>query len=141
MLSSRKLTLSFVGTFLIGAAAGALLMWDLTDTQLARFMNKTNDSETMQSRINQRYAKDYQLTPEQQAKIAPLVNEMSQHLTQVRRQFAVDILGTLDDYHQKIGQQMTPDQRAAYDKSNAARKQRLSALLLIDPTAASAGQK
>jgi hypothetical protein len=141
MLLTRKITVAFVAIFLIGAAVGALIMWDVTDTQLSMFMKKTTDPGSMAVRLNAKYAKEYQLTPDEQARIAPLTQEMAQHLYQTRHQFAVDIISTLDEYHEKIGAQMTPSQREAYEQANAARKKRIGSMLLIDQNAPAQGQK
>jgi hypothetical protein len=130
MLPSRKITAAFAGVFFIGTMIGGLVMMDYTDTRLSRFLNNTSNPEIMAARINQKYRTEYQLTSEEQARIEPLVREMAQHLYQERRQFGADIMGTLDDYHQKIAEQMTPEQRAAYGKVNDERKKRISSLLL-----------
>ncbi len=141
MLLSRKITAAFAAIFIIGVLVGMLIAWDLADTKLSDFMKKTGDPTSMVARIDQKYSKDYQLTPDEQSRIHPLTKEMAQHLYQVRQQFGMDILATLDDYHQKIGEQMTPAQREAYDKANADRKKRMSAMLLLDQNPSDQGQK
>jgi len=130
MLPSRKITAAFIGVFFVGALVGALIMMDYTDTRLSRFLNHTGDPESMAARINQKYITDYQLSPDEQSRIAPLVKEMTQHLYQERRQFGTAVINTLDEYHQKIGQQMTAEQREIYEKINGDRKKRMSNLLL-----------
>lgn len=131
-LPSRKVAAAFVGVFLIGAVVGGLAMKDYTDTRLTRFINNTADPASMAARINQKYAHDFQVTPEEQKRIAPLVKEMTQELYQERRQYGTSILATLDTYHQKISEQMTPEQRTAYEKANNERKKWLTDLLLSD---------
>lgn len=130
MLPSRKITAAFIGVFLIGAIVGGLIVMDYTDTRLSRFINNSRAPEANAIRINQKYVKDYQLTPDEQKLIEPLVKEMTQQLYQERRQFGTEIIGTLDEYHQKIGELMTPEQRAAYEKVNAERKKWMSKVLL-----------
>ncbi len=139
MLPSRKITAAFIGVFLIGAIVGGLIMMDYTDVRLSRFLNRTGDPNAMALRINQKYADDYELTTDEQNRIAPLVKEMAQHLYQERHQFGADILGTLDEYHRKIGEQMTPEQRAAYEKANDERRKRMSSLL-SDPAPSTQAQ-
>ncbi len=140
MLPSRKITAVFIAVFFIGAIIGGLVMMDYTDTRLSRFLNNTGDPESMAARINQKYITDYHLTSDEQSHIAPLVKEMTQQLYQERRQFGTNIISTMDEYHQKIGEQMTPEQRDAYNKVNEDRKKRLNGLLLSDPPP-SQGQK
>lgn len=140
MFPSRKIIAAFIGVFLIGALVGGLVVWDLSDMKLSRFLNRTSDPASMAARINQKYIDDYHLSPEEQARIAPLTKEMADQLYQVRRRFGADIISTLDNYHQKIGAEMTPEHRAAYEKANIERKNRMSSLLL-DPAAPAQEQK
>jgi uncharacterized membrane protein len=141
MLPSRKISAIFVATFLIGALAGGLATWDMTDTKLSGFLKKTSDPDSMTTRINQKNLKDYQLTPDEQSRIEPLTRAMAQRLYQIRRQFAVDILSTLDDYHQKVSEQLSATQREAYDKATVERKKRMSSMLLLDQGSSGQGQK
>lgn len=141
MRPSRKITAAFVSVFLIGALAGAFGMWGLTDTQLNRFMSNTTNADTLIARLNKKYVHDYNLNPDEVARIQPQLKEMAQRLSQIRRQFGDDVLVTLDDYHQRIGAQMTPEHREAYEKANAERKKRLSAMFLLDSTPPDPGQK
>ena len=141
VLPSRKIAAAFAAIFLMGALAGGLVTWDLTDTKLSGFMKKTTDPDSMAARIDQKYVKDYQLTPDQQSRIEPLTKDMTQHLYRIRSQFAVDIISTLDDYHGKVAELMTPTQREAYEKANAERKQRMSSMLLLNQSSPTPSQK
>jgi uncharacterized membrane protein len=141
MASSRKIIAEFIGVFLIGAVAGALVFWCYNDTQISSFMSRTADPDKLVERINQRYADQYHLTPEELARIKPLTQEMAQHIYQVRHQFGVDIISTLDDYHTQIAAQLTPEHRAVYAAAMADRKKKLSALLLTDQGSPTPGQK
>src|ERR1700677_2515125 len=114
MSRSRKITAEFIGVFLIGALVGALVMWIWTDTKLDQFMTRTSDPDKMVARINDKYANEYHLSPDELNRIQPLIKEMAQHVSQVRRQFGVDIIATMDDYHEKISEQLTPEHRAVY---------------------------
>jgi uncharacterized membrane protein len=140
MLPSRKVIAAFIGVFLMGAIVGGLVMMDYTDTRLSRFLNHTSNPDAMASRINQKYLNDYQLTLDEQNRTAPFVKEMAQHLYQERRQFGMEVMNTLDEYHQKIAEQLPPEKREAYKKANEERKKRMSSLLL-DPTISPQGQK
>jgi hypothetical protein len=143
MLLTRKITAAFIAIFLIGIAVGSLVTVNFfTDTRLSQFIGHTSDPDSMAARINQNAVRDYQLTPEEQGKITPLNKEMAQHLYQLRHQFAVDIISTLDEYHEKIAAQMTPSQREAYEKANGERKKRIGGMLYLDQDSSPAqGQK
>jgi hypothetical protein len=132
MFLSRKIALAFLAIFFVGVLVGGLIVWDVTDTKLSMFMKKTNDPDSMAHRITEKDARDYQLTADEQARIEPLTKDMAQHLYRIRSQFAIDIISSLDEYHRKVAEQMTPSQRAAYEKANAERKIRMSSMLLLN---------
>lgn len=132
LIPSRKITAIFIGVFLVGVLVGGLLVNVFQDAKLARFFNSTNDPKSMAERINQKYIREDKLTPEEEARIAPITQEMTQRLRQVRQQFGVDIIATLDDYHSRIGAQMTPDHRAIFQKANDERIKRMKTMLLLD---------
>ena len=110
-----------------------MIFWCYNDTQLVSFMSRSSDPDKLVERINKKYADEYHLTPEEMEKIRPLTKEMGQHIYQVRHQFGVDIISTLDDYHAQIAAQLTPEHRSAYEAAMAVRKKKLSAVLLTDP--------
>jgi len=142
MRLSSKITGEFVAVFLIGVAVGVLAMWDYTDTEMTSFMTRTNDSDSvMVARINQKYIKEYNLTPDELDRIQPLVKEMAQHMSHIRHQFGIDIISTYSDYHARIAEQLTPEHRAAYEKASAERQKQLSDLLKLDQSASDQAQK
>ncbi len=133
MRPTRKIVAEFIGVFLIGSLAGGLVTWSFEDTQLASFMTRTTSPESMQARIEKKYATEYQLTPDEQKRIQPLILAMTRHIYLVRHQFGVDIISTLDDYHAKIAAQLDPEHRAAYQAAMATRKTQMTSMLLPDP--------
>jgi len=142
MRLSRKITGEFVAVFLIGVVVGGLAMWDYTDTEMTKFMTKTNDSDSvMVARINQKYVKEYGLTPDELARIQPLIKDMAHNMSHIRRQFGIDIISTYADYHAKIAEQLTPEHRAAYEKASTERQKQLSDLLKLDQNPPDQGQK
>ncbi len=142
MRPTRKIIAEFLAVFLIGALAGGLLTYCYTDRQLSSFMSKTSEPESqISARISKKYADQYHLTPEELKRIQPLIDEMAQSLYKVRHQFGVDILSTLDGYHQEIATQLNPDHRDAYLKAMAERKKNLTALLVPDQGSPTQGQK
>jgi hypothetical protein len=138
---SRNITAAFLFVFLIGTVVGGLLVKAFQDIRFSQFLVHTADPKSMASRINQKYLTEYQLTPDEMAKIEPLTQQMTQQLYVTRRQFGVDIIGILDDYHHRIGEQMLPEHRVAYEKANVERRKRMSDTLLLDQTPADTGAK
>src|SRR5476651_207020 len=130
MSFTRKIVVEFIGVFLIGALAGGLVTWSYTDTQLTTFMSRTNNPDSMVARMNKKYTDEYHLTADELSRIQPTIKEMAQHVYQVRHQFGVDIMSTLDDYHQKIAEQLTPEHRVVYEKAIAERRQKLNSMLI-----------
>ncbi|MEJ0000004.1 MAG: hypothetical protein WDO13_13015 [Verrucomicrobiota bacterium] len=66
---------------------------------------------------------------------------MAQRIYQVRHQFGVDVISTLDTYHTQIADQLTPEHKAAYLAATAERHRQLSLLLGLDESSPPAGQK
>jgi len=141
MRPTRKIVVEFIGVFLIGALAGGLVTWSYTDTQLSMFMSRTNDPDSFVARINKKYADDYHLTPDELNRIQPTVKEMARQIYQVRHQFGLDVMATLDEYHEKIAAQLTPEHRAVYEKAIAEHDKKLNSLLLLDQSSPSQGSK
>jgi uncharacterized membrane protein len=137
MAASRKLIAEFIGVFLIGALAGGLIAWCVTDTHLTNFMNRTNNPDVLEARINKKYAEDYQLSPDELARIQPLIHQMAQNIYKVRHQFGADILSTLQNYHAQIAAQLSPEHRAIFEAKMAEHDKQVSALLLTDQSSPS----
>jgi hypothetical protein len=132
MVHSRKLIAEFLGVFLIGVAAGAVLISSRSDAQLIAAMGHWNDPDTLEARISAKYANEYHLSPEEIEKIKPLTKELAQDLYKVRHQFGVDILNTLNRDHAAISAQLTPEHRNAFEAKTADWTGKLSAALLGD---------
>jgi hypothetical protein len=139
MRPTRKIVAEFVGVFLIGSFAGGLVTWSYTDTQLSSFMSRSTSPQSMVARINQKYENDYHLTPDELSKIQPEILAMAQHLYTVRHQFGVDVLSTMDEYHQKIASELTPEHRAAYETAIGERRMKMAGMLLPDQGSPSPG--
>jgi uncharacterized membrane protein len=141
MRPTRKIIAEFIAVFLIGALAGGLLTWNFTDTQLTTFMSRANDPDSMVARMNKKYTDEFHLTPDELSRIQPQVKEVAQHLYQIRHRFGVDILATLDTYHQNVAEQLTPEHRDAYLKVVGERRDKLGTILLPDQSSPSTGSK
>ena len=141
MANTRKLVAQFIAVFLIGAVAGGLLTWSFSDNQLTTAMSHWNNPDTLEARINAKYAKDYQLTPDEIEKIKPLTRQLAQDLYRIRHQFGVDIIDTLNRDHAAIAAQLTPDHRASYEAKMTDRTGKLSATLLGDQSSPAPVQK
>jgi len=131
---SLKVALAFLAVFLIGGVAGGLVAINFSDLRFSKFLHRANDPAAMTARISQKLAEEYHLDQDQQARIAPLTREMAERLHSLRQQFGNDVLDTLDAYHRKVADQMTPQQREAYATINEERRRRAAAMLLDNST-------
>jgi uncharacterized membrane protein len=142
MRPTRKIVADFIGVFLIGGLAGGLVTWSVTDTQLSTFMSRAaNKPDSIAARLSKKYADDYHFTPDELNRIQPIINEMAQQMYDVRHKFGVDIMATLDKYHEQIAEQLTPEHRAAYEAAVAEKRKKLNNLLLPDQSSPSQGSK
>lgn len=141
MRSTSKIAMEFAAVFLIGAVAGGLVTWSYTDTQLSTFMSRTNDPDNWVARIDKKYVDDYHLSPDELQSIQPDVKQMAQAMYQVRHQFGVDVITTLDKYHAQIAAKLTPEHRALYEKGIADKRNKLSTLLMLDQGSPGTGGK
>jgi hypothetical protein len=142
MRPTRKIIADFIAVFLIGTVAGGLIAWSCySDTQLTTFMSRANDPDSMVARMNKKYADEFHLTPDEINRIQPEVKEMAQHLYQLRHQFGVDVIATLDAYHQNVAAQLTPEHRDAYLKFVGDHQKKLNSALLPDQGSPSTGSK
>jgi len=104
-------------------------------------MSGTANPDSMAARMNKKYVDEYHLTPDELSRIQPIINEMAQQIYQARHHFGLDVMATLDKYHQKIAEQLTPEHRAAYEKAIAERQKKLGSLLLPDQSSPNQGSK
>jgi len=141
MANTRILIAQFVGVFVIGALAGGMMSYSFSDTSLAKAMNRWNNADTLEAVIDAKYAKDYQLTPDELAKIKPLTKQLAQDLYRIRHQFGVDIIDTLNRDHAAIANQLSPEHRAAYQSKMTGLTGKLSAALLGDQSSPTQDQK
>jgi Spy/CpxP family protein refolding chaperone len=65
----------------------------------------------MADRIRQRLQKALDLTPEQMAKISPIIDKEAGQLEQVRQETAQRVHGIITDAHQQIATNLTDEQR------------------------------
>ena len=130
MIPSRKLAASFFCVFVLGAVTGGLVVYDMTSMSFSKFLDRTNDPDSLAQRIDKKLAAKYQLDGDEQARIAPITRDLAQNLFQIRQKFGTDVMATLDAAHAKIAAQMTPAQRDAYLKDVQAKRLQHAAMLL-----------
>jgi uncharacterized membrane protein len=141
MANTRKLIAQFLGVFVIGALAGGLISYTFPDTSLATAMSRWNNADSLESRINAKYANEYHLTPDEMEKIKPLTKQLAQDIYKIRHQFGVDMVDTLNRDHAAIAAQLTPEHKAAYEAKMTDVTSKISTALMGDQSSPSQGQK
>jgi hypothetical protein len=141
MILSRKLAAMFFCVFVLGAVAGALIVYNMGGMRFSDFLNRTSDPAGFAQRLDHKLAEQYHLDDDEQKKIAPFTREMAQKLFQDRREFATRVLATLDASHADIAARMSPDHRDAYIKDNLGRRQRAESMLMATTNAPGAARQ
>jgi Spy/CpxP family protein refolding chaperone len=102
-----KLALGFFLVFLAGATIGSLAgNWHRRPFALG-----PNKSDALANRMTERLRNQLSLTPEQTAKIAPIIERQAGKLQTIRVETAHRVRQTLLETHLQISPELTPEQR------------------------------
>jgi Spy/CpxP family protein refolding chaperone len=107
-----KLAAGFFLVFLAGATMGALA-WSWHERQL--FLGPPR-SGALVHRIGERLRTQLALTPEQSAKIAPIIEQSASKLETIRIETARRVRQTLTEANLQISPELTPEQRTKLSK-------------------------
>lgn len=100
-----KLALGFFLVFLAGVASGSFA-WKWHQ----RHWSSPPPSEFARH-MNERMRRKLDLTPEQSAKIAPIIEQSATKLEAIRVESGQRVRQTFTEMHQRISPQLTPEQR------------------------------
>lgn len=100
-----KLAVGFLLVFLAGIATGSFA-WKWHKRSWG-----PPQSGALAQRINERLRYQLELTPEQAAKIAPIIEESAKKLETIRLESARRVHQTLTETHVQISPNLTPEQR------------------------------
>jgi Spy/CpxP family protein refolding chaperone len=107
-----KLAAGFFLVFLAGATMGALV-WSWHERQ---FFLGPPRSGALAHRMSERLRTQLALTPEQSAKIAPIVEQSASKLETIRVETASRVRQTLTEANLQISPELTPEQRTKLSK-------------------------
>ncbi|HJT80933.1 MAG TPA: hypothetical protein VJ719_07040 [Chthoniobacterales bacterium] len=97
----------FLLVFLAGGVTGAFIA-----TKTARhYLLATSHHGIAAQRMKDRLQTELNLTPEQSAKISPVVEKAAAQLESIRRDTARRVRDTFADMHKQIGPDLSPEQR------------------------------
>lgn len=107
-----KLITGFLLVFLAGGVTGAFIAAKTTRHHLFA----TSHHEIAAQRMRERLRSELDLTPEQLAKISPVIDKAAAQLETIRRDTARRVRDTFADMHKQIGTDLTPEQRTALEQ-------------------------
>lgn len=107
-----KLITGFLLVFLAGGVTGAFIAAKTTRHHLFA----TSHHGIAAQRMRDRLQSELDLTPEQLAKISPIIDKAAAQLETIRRDTARRVRDTFADMHKQIGTDLTPEQRAELDQ-------------------------
>lgn len=102
-----QLALAFLLVFVAGITSGGLL----SSMHMRRHFFGPPHSGEMGARFREHLQHALDLTPEQAAKIAPIIDSTSAKLEAIRVETAQRVRNTMDESEQQILPDLTPDQR------------------------------
>ena len=102
-----KLAIAFLLVFIAGATTGGLL----SSLHLRRHFLGPPHSGEMGDRMREHLRRALDLTPEQAAKIAPIIDATSAKLEAIRVETAQRVRSAMEESEQQISPELTPDQQ------------------------------
>ena len=116
-----KVILAFTGIFVAGLLVGGLvtLRWGRNIVQ------RMPMGERFAPQLMERLAKDLDLTPDQQARLKPIIDRENEELRQLRRTAQRTTAAVLVRLESEIAAVLTPEQKAKFDEQVKARREKM----------------
>lgn len=123
MSNSRLLRVTLYATliFLAGAIAGALLA-----PRFGRSFMRPPNSKQMSQHMMERLESGLELTPDQVAKIKPLIEKIGAEMETVRRETSKRVHDRIAQTNAEISLLLTPEQKEKFIKMEAEHRKRLA---------------
>ena len=102
-----KLIAGFLLVFLAGVLTGAFV----GGSHVRHFFFKHHHRGDISERMRERLRRELDLTPEQVARISPILDRAAAQLQQMRRDSGQRVRGILDETHRQIAPTLTDEQR------------------------------
>lgn len=116
-----KVILAFTGIFLAGILVGSLITLRVGKS----FAQRLPMGEQYGPKLMQRLVTQLDLTPEQQEKIKPIVEQAAEQLRELRRTTQRTSTTVLERMQGDIGAVLTPEQKAKFDEQVAQQRERV----------------
>jgi len=116
-----KVILAFIGIFVAGLLVGGLgtLRWG------KNFTSRQPMGEQFGPQLMQRLVTQFELTPEQQEKVKPIIDSAAEELKQLRRTTQRASAAVLVRMQGDIGAVLTPEQRVKFDAQVGQARERI----------------
>jgi Spy/CpxP family protein refolding chaperone len=126
--SRWKVVLLVLATFVAGAVTGAFFVMDSAKDE----MRRNRDPRRFFSNTPDRWVSEMKLTPDQQQKIRPILQQIDNELTNLRATDLRETEGILSRGEDRINAIMTPEQRPQLHQTFELRRQRVRDWLGVD---------
>jgi Spy/CpxP family protein refolding chaperone len=120
-LKRWKVVFLVVATFVVGAVTGALFVMGSAKDELRR----NRDPQRWFASTADRWRANMKLTPDQEQKIRPMLQQIDDELNNRRQVHLREIEGILSRGEDRIAGLLSPEQRAQLHKNFEQRRQRL----------------
>ena len=127
-----KLIAGFLLVFIAGGVTGGFI----GATHARHFFLGSPHSHRLPDRMREHLRRQLDLTPDQMAKISPIVDQTSSKLEAIRVETAKRVRVTLDESHRQIAPELTPEQRTKLEKMERLHKNRMRHRGFAPPEAA-----
>lgn len=121
-VSPRQLVAYLIAIFVFGAAAGAIGGYSWGKRSVARWPDRSKMREKIQAKITA----DLGLSPEQVAKVSPLIDRHMEELDSLNQEHHRQISASMSRQRDRIADILTPDQRIVFEAKEREREQRRS---------------
>ena len=120
-LSRWKVVLLVLATFVVGAVTGAFFVIGSAKDE----MRRNRDPRRWFSNTPERWVSEMKLTPDQEQKVRPILQQIDDELTNLRALDLRETEGILSRGEDRINAILKPDQREQLHKSFELRRQRV----------------
>ncbi len=121
-ISPRQLVAYLIAIFVFGAAAGAIGGYSWGKRSVARWPDRSKMREKIQAKITA----DLGLSPEQVAKVSPLIDRHMEELDSLNQEHHRQIGASMSRQRDRIAEILTVEQRAVFEAKEREREQRRS---------------
>ncbi len=117
-LGKRKLVLYVSVIFLAGAGSGALVTWRVCRSLPAPRLTPAEIGERLRARFQSRLG----LTPDQMAKIDPMIDQAMRRVEVIREETASNVFANVATLHEQVVTVLTPEQKARFEELERERR-------------------